>query len=92
VANTRPTTAKAATGRDIRLCLLLFSDLQLDRPYLWASPAIAEARRAAAKQSLVEILIQARQHAVDQYPVSRGTLVPMSGSAALLWGPGTLRQ
>jgi exonuclease SbcD len=44
--------------------VLLFSDLQLDRPYEWASPAIAESRRAAAREALVEILTEARRHSV----------------------------
>jgi DNA repair exonuclease SbcCD nuclease subunit len=44
--------------------VLLFSDLQLDRPYEWAPPAIAESRRAAAREALVELLTEARRHSV----------------------------
>lgn len=51
--------------RDARLRVLLFSDLQLDRPYEWAPPALAERRRAADREALVEILGLARQHDVD---------------------------
>lgn len=49
----------------IRARILLFSDLCLDRPYLWAPPATAEARRGAQREALVEILTIARQHSVD---------------------------
>jgi DNA repair exonuclease SbcCD nuclease subunit len=45
--------------------LLLFSDLQLDRPYEWAPPAIAGARRKAARQALVDILTEARRLSVN---------------------------
>lgn len=48
-----------------RLRLLLYSSLLIDRPYEWATPAIADARRAAARQSLVEILGAARAQHVD---------------------------
>lgn len=48
-----------------RLRLLLFSDLHLDRPYEWAPPALAEARRAAARQALVDLLGVAREQVVD---------------------------
>jgi DNA repair protein SbcD/Mre11 len=51
--------------QDSHLRLLLFSDLQLDRPYEWASPTLADARRAAAREALVEILGIARQRDVD---------------------------
>jgi len=50
---------------DIRLRILLFSDLCLDRPYPWATPAAAESRRAAQREALVEILIAARKYSVD---------------------------
>jgi exonuclease SbcD len=45
--------------------LLLFSDVMLDRPYEWAPPALADARRAAAREALVELLGMAREHDVD---------------------------
>jgi DNA repair exonuclease SbcCD nuclease subunit len=45
--------------------LLLFSDLMLDRPYEWAPPAVADARRTAAREALVKILGAARAHHVD---------------------------
>jgi exonuclease SbcD len=45
--------------------LLLFSDLHLDRPYEWAPPTIAEARRAAAREALVTMLGEARNRSVD---------------------------
>lgn len=48
-----------------RLRLLLFSELLLDRPYEWATSSIADARRAAARESLVEILGAARNHHAD---------------------------
>lgn len=47
------------------LRLLLFSDLVLDRPYEWAPPSVGDARRAAAREALVELLGLARQHNVD---------------------------
>jgi DNA repair protein SbcD/Mre11 len=37
----------------------------LDRPYVWAPPVVAEARRAAAREVLVEILGVARSQHVD---------------------------
>jgi DNA repair exonuclease SbcCD nuclease subunit len=45
--------------------LLLFSDLLLDRPYEWAPPAVAAARRAAAREALVALLGTARERQVD---------------------------
>jgi exonuclease SbcD len=45
--------------------LLLFSDVVLDRPYEWATPSLANARRAAARESLVELLGVARSQDVD---------------------------
>lgn len=51
--------------RQPRLRLLLFSDLLLDRPYEWAPPTVADARRAAAREALVEILGAARAQHVD---------------------------
>ena len=50
---------------DIRLRILLFSDLCLDRPYSWATAAAAESRRAAQREALVEILTAARTYSVD---------------------------
>ncbi|MDQ6838931.1 MAG: metallophosphoesterase family protein [Actinomycetota bacterium] len=47
------------------LSLMLLSDVGLDRPCEWATPAIASSRRAAAKQALVDILIEARRRSVD---------------------------
>jgi DNA repair exonuclease SbcCD nuclease subunit len=48
-----------------RLRLLVFSDLLLDQPYTWAAASVAEARRAAAREALVEILGAARHHHAD---------------------------
>lgn len=48
-----------------RLRILLFSNLLLDRPYEWAPPAVADARRESARGALVELLGAARSHAVD---------------------------
>lgn len=45
--------------------LLLFSDLHLDRPYPWAPPAIAEARRTATREMLVALMGEARTRSVD---------------------------
>jgi exonuclease SbcD len=50
---------------EARLRLLLFSDLLLDRPYEWAPPAVADARRTAAREALVELLGAARSYHVD---------------------------
>jgi len=50
---------------DIRLRILLFSDLCLDRPYPWATATAAESRRAAQREALVEILTAARNYSVD---------------------------
>ena len=50
---------------DVRLRILLFSDLCLDRPYPWATAAAAESRRAAQREALVEILTAARNYSVD---------------------------
>jgi DNA repair protein SbcD/Mre11 len=47
------------------LRVLLFSDLLLDGPYTWAPASVAEARRAAAREALVEILAAARRHHAD---------------------------
>lgn len=47
------------------LTLMLLSDVGLDRPCEWATPAIASSRRAAAKQALVDILIEARRQSVE---------------------------
>lgn len=44
---------------------MLLSDVGLDRPCEWATPAIASSRRAAAKQALVDILIEARRQSVE---------------------------
>jgi DNA repair exonuclease SbcCD nuclease subunit len=44
--------------------LLLFSDLRLDNTYAWAPPAIADARREAAREALVVLLGEARQRSV----------------------------
>jgi exonuclease SbcD len=57
--------AKSTRSREPLLRLLLFSDLLLDRPYEWAPPAVADARRAAARETLVELLGAARAHHVD---------------------------
>jgi exonuclease SbcD len=65
VAHDRATTERAVPRRNVRLRLLLFSDLQLDRPYEWAPPAIAESRREAGRQALVDILTEARAQSVD---------------------------
>ncbi|MDP9420452.1 MAG: metallophosphoesterase [Actinomycetota bacterium] len=59
------TGSRRAAGATARLRLLLFSDLLLDRAYEWAPPAIADARRAAARQALVELLGAARARSVD---------------------------
>ncbi len=56
---------RGSPQRDGRLRLLLFSDLLLDCPYEWAPPALADARRTAAREALVELLGTARQHGVD---------------------------
>lgn len=50
---------------DTTLRILLFSDLQVDRPYTWASANVAEARRAAAREVLVTILGDARARGID---------------------------
>lgn len=47
------------------LTVMLLSDVGLDRPCEWATPAIAGARRLAAKQALVDILGEARRRRVD---------------------------
>lgn len=47
------------------LRVLLFSDLLLDRPYDWAPPAVAQGRRTAAREALVELLGAARRHHAD---------------------------
>src|SRR5205814_9037508 len=39
--------------------------LHLDRPYAWATPPLGKKRREAAKESLVQILAEARKHSVD---------------------------
>jgi DNA repair protein SbcD/Mre11 len=57
--------AKSAHSPQPILRVLLFSDLLLDRPYEWVSAAVAEARRAAAREVLVELLGAARSHHVD---------------------------
>lgn len=56
---------RQAPQQDVRLRVLLFSDLLLDRPYEWAPPAVAEARRNACRDAFVELLSAARQHDVD---------------------------
>jgi DNA repair exonuclease SbcCD nuclease subunit len=43
----------------------LFSDVLLDRPYEWAPPAVADARRTAAREALVELLATARAQDVN---------------------------
>ena len=45
--------------------VLLFSDLQLGRPYPWASADLAHSRRQAARDVLVELFEGARQQKVD---------------------------
>lgn len=50
-------------GRTSRV--LLFSDLLLDRAYEWAPPEVADERRAAARDVLVETLGVARAQNVD---------------------------
>lgn len=57
--------ALRAAERDVRLRVLLFSDLHLDRAYEWAPPGIGEARRAAAREALIAILGDARRQGVD---------------------------
>lgn len=47
------------------LRVLLFSDVLLDRPHEWAPPAVADARRDAAREALVETLGVARSQQVD---------------------------
>lgn len=59
------TQSRSARQPKARLRLLLFSDLVLDRPYEWAPPPLADARRAAAREALVEVLGAARTHNVD---------------------------
>jgi DNA repair protein SbcD/Mre11 len=45
--------------------VLLFSDLQLDRPYPWAPADVAQSRRQAARDVLVKLLEEARERKVD---------------------------
>lgn len=52
-------------SRGARIRLLLFSDLMLDRPYEWAPASVADARRTAAREALVELLGAARKHDVE---------------------------
>jgi DNA repair exonuclease SbcCD nuclease subunit len=79
--------------RDSGVRLLLFSDLHLDRPYLWAPPAIAEARRTAAREALVSLLGEARTRSVDAIACAgdlfdRRTVKP----ASLRWLTAALRS
>ncbi len=54
-----------ARKRNDVLRLLVFSDLMLDRPYEWAPRSVADGRRTAAREALVELLGVARSHHVD---------------------------
>jgi exonuclease SbcD len=56
---------RPSADRIPRVRVLLFSDVQLDRPYEWASATVADARRASAREALVELLGVARSNAVD---------------------------
>jgi DNA repair protein SbcD/Mre11 len=56
---------RAAAERQDGMRLLLFSDLHLDRPYEWAPPTVAEARRAAAREAFVTMLGEARNRSID---------------------------
>lgn len=62
-AEARETRPSLRSPPSVRV--LLFSDLQLDRPYEWAPPAVADARRNACREALVELLSVARSHDVD---------------------------
>lgn len=61
--------ARTSTGpsslRGAPVRLLVFSDLRIDSPYVWATPALAEERRASSREALVAILGVARQRHVD---------------------------
>lgn len=65
MARAGPNQSRRASRSKARLRLLLFSDLMLDRPYEWAPPTVADARRTAAREVLVEILGAARGQHVD---------------------------
>jgi DNA repair protein SbcD/Mre11 len=65
VASDLPLASAATVRPGARLRCLLFSDLLLDRPYVWADPAVADSRREAARQTLVDILAEARRRSVD---------------------------
>lgn len=45
--------------------VMLFSDLHIDRPYLWATPDVSAGRRIASKEVLVAILAEARRRSAD---------------------------
>jgi len=65
VAHDLPTPTTALSRHEARLRVLLFSDLQLDRPYEWASRAIAKSRREAGRRAFVDMLSEARRQSVD---------------------------
>jgi hypothetical protein len=51
IAEARDARPSLRSAPNVRV--LLFSDLQLDRPYEWAPPAVADARRSACREALV---------------------------------------
>jgi DNA repair exonuclease SbcCD nuclease subunit len=65
VAEAKRKVTRQVRPAGVQLRILLFSDLVLDSPYEWAPPALAEARRTASRDALVELLSAARQYRVD---------------------------
>jgi len=63
-SESRAEAASSPTAR-AHFRLLLFSDLRLDTTYEWAPPEVADARREAARESLVAVLGEARHRSVD---------------------------
>jgi DNA repair protein SbcD/Mre11 len=86
-------TAKRDADSGTGTRVMLISDLGLDRPYLWATPEIAQSRRAAAKGVLVELLAEARRRSVDAIAIAgnmfnRNTVKP----ATMQWLVAALRS